>query len=445
MPPRTRYARSGDVNIAFQVFGDAPRDLVLVVGWVTNIDLLWEEPRCARWLQRLATFSRVILLDKRGVGLSDRVPADNLPSLEVRMDDIRAVMDAAGSERAAVYGLSDSGALCSLFAATYPERTTALVLQGCVPRRMWAPDYPWGFTDAQGASLLESIERVWGGPVRLAALAPTMVSDQPFSEWWARYLRQGGSPATAVAFQRMNFEIDVRHVLPAIRVPTLIMQRTGEGGGRMDEARYLAGQIPGAKLVELPGIDHLAWVGESVEMSVDEIQELLTGVRQAAEPDRVLATVLFTDIDGSTERAAQLGDRRWLDMLAQHDTTVRQELARFRGREVKTTGDGFLATFDGPARAVRCASAIVQAVRPLGLEVRAGLHTGECELLGDDVGGIAVHIGQRVSALAGPSEVLASSTVRDLVAGSGLAFEPRGEHVLRGLPDQWRIFAVVGA
>jgi class 3 adenylate cyclase len=445
MPPVTRYALSGDVNIAYQIFGDGAIDLVVVVGWVTNIESLWEEPGCARWLQRLASFSRVILFDKRGVGLSDRVPVNELPTLEQRMDDVRAVMDAVGSERAAVYGLSDSGSMCALFAATYPERTTALVMQGCFARRMWAPDYPWGFTPEQASGMLEAIQMEWGGPVRLAALAPSMVNDERFSEWWSRYLRHGGSPATALAFQRMNNEIDVRHVLPSIRVPTLIMMRTGEGGGRMQEAGYMAAQIPGAKLVELSGIDHLAWVGESVDPSVDEIEEFLTGVRHAPEPDRVLATVLFTDIVGSTERATALGDRRWLEVLAHHDTIVRQELARFRGHEVKTTGDGFLATFDGPARAARCACAIVKAVRPLGLEIRAGLHTGECELVGDDVGGIAVHIGQRVSSLAGPGEVLASSTVKDLVAGSGLTFEARGEHVLRGLPDQWRLFAVVGS
>jgi class 3 adenylate cyclase len=444
MPPETRYALSGDVNIAYQVIGDAPQDLIVVHGWVSNIDTCWEHPLFAHFLQRLASFSRVIQFDKRGTGLSDRVSIGELPSLDQRMDDVRAVMDAVGSERAALYGYSEGAALCALFAATYPERTSALILQGSYARRLIAPDYPWGITPEQAMSLLAAIRDEWGGPVRLGGLAPSLAHDQRFSTWWARYMRQSASPAAAVAIMQMTFEIDIRPILPAIRVPTLILHRTGDRAFSLSGARYLAQQIAEARLVELPGDDHMPWVGESVEAAVDEMEELLTGARQVREPDRVLATVLFTDIVGSTEQASALGDRRWLEILAQHDTVVRQELDRFRGREVKTTGDGFLATFDGPARAVRCACAIVQAVKSLGLDVRAGVHTGECELVGDDVGGIAVHIGQRVSSLAGPGEVLASSTVRDLVAGSGLVFEPRGEHVLRGLPEQWRLYAVAG-
>ena len=444
MPPGVRYAQSGEYNIAYQVIGDGPRDFVFVPGWATHLDVFWEEPACVSFFERLASFSRLILFDKRGTGLSDRVPASQFPTLEQRMDDVRAVMDAVGSQRAAVMGVSEGGAMSALFAATYPERTSALVMFGAFARIAPTADYPWGRTPEQIEALLEAIRQQWGGPMGIEARAPSLAADPRFREWWARFLRSSASPNAMIALISMNAEIDIRHVLPAIRVPTLILHRIGDLAIEPAHSNYLAERIPGAKLVKLAGIDHMPYVGD-VNAAVDEIEEFLTGVRHAPEPDRVLATVMFTDIVGSTEQAIAVGDRRWLDTLARHDAVVRQELVRHRGREVKTTGDGFLATFDGPARAVRCASAIVQAVRPLGLEVRAGVHTGECELVGDDVGGIAVHIGQRVSALAGPGEVLASSTVRDLVAGSGLMFESRGEHLLRGLPDEWRIYAVVGA
>lgn len=445
MPPEVRYAQSGEYNIAYQVIGDGPRDLILNHGWISNVDTFWEQPLWTRFFERLASFARVIQFDKRGTGLSDWVPVHELPTLEDRMDDVRAVMDAVGSETAALYGYSEGGSMCALFAATYPERTTALIMEGAYARRLWAPDYPYGVTNEQAQGFLDMVRTGWGQGAGLDVRVPSLASDQRFRDWWNRWQRQEASPAAALAIIQMALDVDIRRVLPAIRVPTLVLHRTGDRAVTVELGRDLAGRIPGAKYVELPGIDHMPCVGGSAEATLDEIEELLTGVRHAPEPDRVLATVLFTDIVGSTEQATALGDRRWLEMLARHDTAVRQELVRFRGREVKTTGDGFLATFDGPARAVRCASAIVQAVRPLGLEIRAGLHTGECELVGDDVGGIAIHMGQRVSALAGPGEVLASSTVRDLVAGSGLAFEPRGEHALRGLPDQWRIFPVVGS
>lgn len=439
MTPETRYAKSGEVNIAYQVVGDGPRDLVLVPGWVSNIEVLWEEPALARFLRRLASFSRLILFDKRGTGLSDRVA--DMPTLEIRMDDVRAVMDAVDSERAALLGYSEGGPMCALFAATYPARTSALIMGGSYARRTWAPDYPWAPTPEEHQSFLEKCQREWGGPVGLEIRAPSVARDERFRQWWARYLRMSASPGANLALLRMNAEIDIRHVLPAIRVPTLVLHSVGDPGIDVRGGRYLGEKIPGAKYVELPGNDHLPWLSDA-EAILDEVEEFLTGVRHGAEPDRVLATVLFTDIVRATERAAALGDRRWRDLLDSHHALVRRELARFRGREVDTTGDGFLATFDGPARAIRCACAVSEGARELDLEIRAGLHTGECELIGDKVGGIAVHIGARVAASASPGEVLVSSTVKDLVAGSGLRFVDRGVHALKGVPGEWRLFAV---
>ena len=439
MPPETRYTKSGDVNIAYQVVGSGPPDLVLVPGWLSNIDVFWEEPRFNRFLTRLASFARLILFDKRGTGLSDRVA--DMPSLEVRMDDVRAVMDAVGSERAALFGYSEGGTMCALFAATYPARTLALIMAGAFARRMSAPDYPWGVTEEQMDAFVDKIQREWGGPVGVDVRAPSMAHDERFRQWWARWLRASASPAAAVKLVRMNMEIDIRHVLPAIRVPTLILHSVKERFLHVDESRYMAAQIPGAKLVELPGSDHAPWL-EDADMILDEMEEFVTGTRPVSEPDRVLATVLFTDIVGATERAASLGDRRWHELLDGHHACVRRELARFRGREIDTAGDGFLATFDGPARAVRCACAISDAVRPLGLEIRAGLHTGECEVMGEKIGGIAVHIGARVAAQALANEVLVSNTVKDLVAGSGLSFRDQGIRPLKGVPGDWRLFAV---
>jgi pimeloyl-ACP methyl ester carboxylesterase len=437
--PETRYARSGDVNIAYQVVGEGPRDLVLVPGWVSNIEVFWEEPSHARFFQRLASFSRLILFDKRGTGLSDRVA--DLPNLETRMDDVRAVMDAARSPRAALLGYSEGGPLCLLFGATYPERTAAVVMVGSFARRTWAPDHPWGPTREDYERDIEASLREWGGPVGLDIRAPSLATDPRFREWWARFLRMSASPGANRALRVMNAEIDVRHVLPALRVPTLIVHNVGDRTVDVNASRYMAERIPGARYVELVGGDHLPYVGNA-DAILDEIEEFLTGVRRGPEPDRVLATVMFTDIVGATTKAAELGDRRWHDLLDAHHALVREQLTRFRGREIDTAGDGFLAAFDGPARAVRAACVISEGVRPLGLAIRAGLHTGECEVMGSKLGGVAVHIGARVAALAGAGEVLVSSTVRDLVAGSGLRFTDRGAHALKGVPGEWHLFAV---
>jgi pimeloyl-ACP methyl ester carboxylesterase len=441
--PEIRYARSGDVNIAYQVLGAGPPDLVFVQGWVSNLESFWQEPSHARFLRRLASFSRLILFDKRGTGLSDRVPVSELPSLEQRMDDVRAVLDAVGSERTALMGLSEGGPMCILFAATYPERTAALVMIGAYARRLWAEDYPFGASPEEYDAFLESIEQGWGGPVGLDARAPSLAGDERFRSWWSTNLRMSASPAAAYALTRMNGEIDVRHALPAVSAPTLILHRVGDRALPVEGSRYMAERIPGAQLVELPGDDHLPAVGDP-DAILDEIEEFLTGVRRGPDPDRILATVLFTDVVGSTERASRLGDRGWRELLEQHHVLVRRELERWRGKEVDTAGDGFLATFDGPARAIRCACAVRDAVRGLGLEIRAGLHSGECDILGSSVSGIAVHIGARVAALADAGEVLVSSTVKDLVAGSGIVFSERGEHLLKGVPEIRRIYAVEG-
>lgn len=434
--PETHYARSGDVHIAYQIVGAGPLDLVWVPGFVSHLELNWEAPPSARLIERLAGFSRLILFDKRGTGLSDRVP--DVPSLEQRMDDVRAVLDAVGSRRAVLFGVSEGGPMAALFAATYPERTEALVLYGS-----FAEFSSWIPSDEALAQLFEAIETGWGTGVTLSTFAPSHAQDEQFRRRWARWERLGASPGAAVALMRMNSQINISHVLPAIRVPTLILHRSGDPMVNVQASRFMATQIPGARYVELPGDDHLMFVGDA-DALVDEIEVFLTGTRSSVEPERVLATVLFVDMVGSTERAARLGDRSWRDLLTGYYALVRQELARFRGREVKLMGDGVLATFDGPARAVRCACAIRESVGSLGIATRAGLHTGECEVLGDDIGGIAVHIGARVSALAAAGEVLVSSTVKDLVAGSGLRFEARGIHRLKGIPDDWRLYRVAG-
>lgn len=439
MSPETRYAKSGGVHIAYQVIGDGPFDLVQVPGFISNVELIWEEPRHARFLRRLASFSRLILFDKRGTGLSDRVPEDRFPTLEERMDDVRAVMDAAGSERAALFGISEGGGMSVLFAATYPERTIALMTFGIFAKRVWSADYPWAPTPEERAADFERTERNWGNE---DALRQEMgdTEDEAYVRWYASFMRRSASPSAAVAIMRMNTAIDVRAVLPSIRVPTLIMHRTDDQDTKVEEGRWIASQISGARFVELAGGDHTPWMGRA-DPVVDEIEAFLTGARRGPEPDRVLATVLFTDIAGSTELAAGLGDRAWADLLDRHQAAVRRELVRWRGREVDTAGDGFLATFDGPARAVRGAVAIVDSARELGLDVRAGVHTGEVELADAAVRGIAVHIGARVAGLARPGEVLVSRTVVDLVAGSGMDFADRGEHALKGVPGMWRLYA----
>jgi pimeloyl-ACP methyl ester carboxylesterase len=437
--PETHYARSGDVNIAYQVFGEGPRDLVIVPGWVSNIEVFWEDPDMARFLQRLASFSRVILFDKRGTGLSDRMA--DVPNLETRMDDVRAVMDAVRSPQAALLGYSEGGAMCTLFAATYPQRTAGLILINSYARRIWAPDYPWGTPRQEWDAFAEEAVRNWGTAVGLDVRAPSRAGDPRFREWWARFLRMSASPGAGRAVLLMNADIDVRAILPTIRVPTLVLHGARERNVPVEAGRYLAERIPEAKYVELPGADHIPW-GEDAELILDEVEEFLTGTRRGVEPDRILATVMFTDIVDATRKASELGDRRWRDLLAAHHALVREHLSKFRGREIDTAGDGFLSTFDGPARGIRAAWAVTEGVRQLGLEVRAGLHTGECEVMGSKLGGIAVHIGARVAALAQGGEVLVSGTVKDLVAGSGLRFEDRGAHVLKGVPGEWHIFAV---
>ncbi|HEV2029926.1 MAG TPA: adenylate/guanylate cyclase domain-containing protein [Candidatus Dormibacteraeota bacterium] len=436
--PTTRYAKSDDYSIGYQVVGDAPLDLVYVPGFVSHVEEAWEDPDFAHFLTRLASFSRLILFDKRGTGLSDRVPVNMLPTLEQRMDDVRAVMDAVGSERAALFGVSEGGPMSMLFATTYPERATALVLYGTYAKRVSDADYPWAPTEAGHREFIATIEREWGGPAHLESWAPSVADDARFKEWWGKYLRLGASPAAARAVLEMTMQIDVRSILPAIRIPTLILHRSGDRRIDVGGSRYLAAQIPDARYVELPGIDHLPWVGDA-DAIVDEIEEFLTGARHASEPARVLATVLFTDMVESTSRAVQLGDARWRILIRDHDRLVRAELTRFRGREIDRRGDGFLAIFDGPARAIRCAFAIVGRAHELGIQVRAGLHTGELEIMESGIAGIAVHTGARVMSLAGPDEVLVSSTVRDLVAGSGLSFSDRGTHELKGVPGSWHI------
>lgn len=436
-PPETRYAKSGDLSIAYQVTGSGSRDLVFVPGFISNLDGAWENPNQTHFFTRLAAFSRLIRFDKRGTGLSDRMLG--VANLEDRMDDVRAVMDAVGSERAALFGVSEGGPMSLLFAATYPERASALVLYGSYAR------HPT-LTPEILPQHLQIIGQAWGtGEYITRFMAPQGSFDDAARRAIARAERQGASPAAVSAILQMNAEIDARHILPTIRTPTLVLHRTGDVRVTIDAGQYIANQVPGAKLVTLPGNNHMFWTERDIiDRVVDEVEEFLTGYRADAEQDRVLATVMFTDIVDSTKRAAVLGDRMWRALLDRHDEIVRQQLSRFRGREVKHTGDGFLATFDGPARGVRCASAIADTMQPLGLEVRGGFHTGEIELKGDDIGGIAVNIAARVAAMARPNETLVSSTVRDLVAGSGLRFDDRGFHELKGIPEQVHLYSAGG-
>ncbi len=439
--PETRYAKSGDTHIAYQVIGSGPLDVVWVPGFVSHVEAQWQNPASARMMRRLASFSRLIIFDKPGTGMSDRLAA--IPTLEQRMDNVRAVMDAVGSERAAFFGISEGGPMSILFAATYPHRTSALILYGTYARRMWAPDHPSGRTEEEMRLILERMERDWGKDFHLEMWAPSIAANQDARRAVAAYLRLAASPGAAVTTIRLTCEIDVRHVLPVIRVPALVVHRVGDRVTRIEQARYLAEHIAGAKLVELPGDDHMPWVGGG-DAIIDEIEEFLTGIRPA-DTDRVLATILFTDIVGSTERAMALGDRRWRELLEQYYGVARRELSRFRGREIDTAGDGLFAAFDGPARAIRCACRIRDEVRSLGLEVRSGLHAGECEVVGDKITGIAVHIGARVAAAAAAGDVCVSSTVKDLVAGSGIGFKDRGTHALKGLPGDWPLYVVAGA
>ena len=443
MQPETRYARSKDGHVAYQVIGDAPLDLVFISGWISNVEVMWEEASAARFLRRLGTFSRLLYFDKRGSGVSDPVPLAALPTLEEWMDDVRTVMDAAGSKRAALVGHGEGGPMAMLFAATYPERASALILVDTTARPLRDVDYPWGLPADRVPQLLQRLEEGWGTGGTHDFLAPSLAHDERFWRWFARYQRLASAPRAFTTMWAAHFDRDLRGVLPSIRVPTLVLHRAGNRYMRVGHGRYLAEHIPGAKYVELPGEDHFFFVGDT-ETMLGEIEEFLTGVRPLPEFDRVLATVLFTDIVTSTERSAQVGDRTWKDLLDQHDALIRRELERHRGRLVKNTGDGILATFDGPARAIRCAQAITTGVKSLGIEVRAGLHTGEIELRGEDVTGMGVNIAARVMDTAGPGEVVVSSTVKDLVAGSGLRFADRGSHDLRGVPGEWRLFAVEG-
>jgi class 3 adenylate cyclase len=420
--------------------GRGPFDVVLVMGFISHLDLGHENPWIVRFLERLSSFCRLILFDKRGTGLSDRVSA--IPTLEERMDDVRAVMDAVGSERAALFGYSEGGPMSILFSATYPQRISALILHAAMARLAWAPDNPWGGTEEDLEARCDSIEKYWGQGQHLGMYAQSLVSNHEYRKWFARFERGAASPGAAQALLRMNMQIDVRHVLQTISVPTLVLHRTDDRFIKIEHGRYLAQHIQGARYVELPGEDHAPWAGD-VDALCDEFQAFLTGARSDPEPDRVLATVLFTDIVGATQRAAEVGDRAWKELLRQHHFMVRQQLERHRGREIDTAGDGFLATFDGPARAVRCGRAIADALKSVNIQVRAGVHTGECEVIGEKLGGIAVHIGARVMSHAGPDEVLVSSTVKDLVAGSGLRFESLGAHVLKGVPGEWNLFAAV--
>lgn len=433
-----KYARSGDVHIAYRVFGDGPRDLVLIPGTLSHADLYWDFPINQYMLKRLTSFARVIVFDKRGQGLSDRVGEQ---TLEERIGDVRAVMDAAGSPRATIFGWSEGGPMSLMFSATYPARTSALVLCGsfaCIKAE------PWALSTERWNQLLRRIENHWGQGVLVPINAPSRQGDEAFVQWFGQLERASASPGAILALMRANFEIDVRHILPAIQAPTLILHRVGDRAVPVEAGRYLAQHIRGAKYVELPGDDHLlqAFDQGTLDLLIDETEEFITGARHGPEPDRVLVTVMFTDIVSSTERAVAVGDRRWRELLEGYVGVARRQVERFRGREVDVAGDGLFAIFDGPARAIRCACAIRDAVRQLGLEVRAGLHTGECESTGSKVSGIAVHTGARVAAAARPQEVLVSATVKDLVAGSGIQFDDRGSHVLKGVPGDWRLFAV---
>jgi class 3 adenylate cyclase len=441
--PVARYARSGDLNIAYIVEGDdRGTDLVWVPPWVSQVEYLWSEDSLQRVMDRLTTFARVITFDRRGSGLSD--PLSGAPTLEEQMDDVIAVMDAAGSERAAIAGTLEGGPMAAMFAATYPERTEALILYATFARATWAPDYDWAWSAGERKAHMDELVSHWGEGRVAGSVAPSHWQDPEFREWAGRLERLAASPSTIARIFDLIGEFDVREVLPSIRVPTLVMHRRDDSFIKIEHSRYISSRIPQAKFVELEGADNMFSLGDR-EAVLGEIEEFLTGERHSREPDRMLATVLFTDICGSTERAAELGDRGWRSMLERHDAVFRRALDRHRGREVKHTGDGFLATFDGPARAIRCAADVAGAMGSLGLQIRAGLHTGELEVMNGDLGGLAVHIAARVMDTAAPSEVLVSSTVKDLVAGSGVEFEDRGTHELKGIPGEWRLFAVAAA
>jgi class 3 adenylate cyclase/pimeloyl-ACP methyl ester carboxylesterase len=437
--PRTRYAKSGQLAIAYQVLGDGPQSLIVVPPGLSLMDAAWDEPALATFWRRLSTFTRLVVLDKRGTGLSDRV--EGVPTLEDRMDDVRAVMDAVGLDRAALLGGSEAGPITALFAATYPERVTALILIEAMVKWTATADFPWGYSSEQIQTQSDYVEQSWGsGWSGESWFAPSLSGDTRAREWVARVERLTGTPNAMTTFLAMNALIDVRPILEAILVPTLVIQREADQVVDVHNGRYYADHIDGSKYVELPGEDHWWWVGDANSI-LEEIEEFITGKRHAPDVDRVLKSLLFTDIVASTEQVSRLGDRSWRDLLDLHDSMVRSQLDRFEGQEVNTTGDGFVACFDGPARAIRCAQAIVSGATQLGVQVRAGIHTGECERRGQDLAGIAVHVAARVAAMARPDEVLVTGTVRDLVAGSGIGFDDRGEHSLKGVSGRWLVLA----
>jgi len=440
MIPEIKYARCSDVHIAYQTVGSGPLDLVLVPGWVSNIEIFWEEPALVRFLQRLSSFSRLILFDKRGTGLSDRVCYT--PTLEERMEDVRSVMDAVHSRRAALVGYSEGGPMCCLFAATYPQRTSSLIMIGSYARRIKTPDYPWGASREKFDAFLKQIEENWGDAVGLESRAPSMAGDTIFKQWWARFLRLSASPATAIALTRMNSEIDVRKILPTIRVPTLVIHAEGDTVTSVNEGRYISEVIPDARFEEIPSRDHLPWIG-CPDMILDKIEAFVTGSLSTSDINRVLYTVMFTDIADSTEIASRVGDRQWQNILEAHHRAVRHEVAVYAGREIDSAGDGFFIAFDGPARAIRCAVDIHKAVQKIQLTLRIGIHVGECEVIGDKLAGLAVHIGARISRKAVPGHIVVSQTVKDLVAGSGIEFKDQGAHILKGVPDKWHLYQVV--
>ena len=438
MTPETHFADNDGVSIAYQAFGDGPQDLIYIPGWLSNLDIFWEEPRVARFLLTLARFSRVIIIDRRGTGLSDRVAP---PTLEVQMGDVTAVMDAAGSRRAAFLGNSEGGSMCVLFAATHPDRTISLITIGGCAKWIKTDDYPYGTTRDQAEKWFYQVENEWGGPIGFEFTTPSLANDEKHRQWTAKFYRSSASKADAIALLRMNADIDLRAVLPSINVPTLVLQAKDDLTNSLEAGRDLASRIPNAKLVEMEGSDHVPW-GDCSEVIIREIQSFLGESQKVLVSDRVLTTVLFTDIVDSTKLAAELGDEKWSDLLEGHHDAVRIELEIFRGHEVKTTGDGFHATFDGPARSVQCAVAIRESTRRLGLNVRIGIHTGECEVRGESLEGVAIHMAARVSGMAAGGDILVSRTVKDLVAGSGIEFEDFGIHELKGIPDEHQIFKV---
>ncbi|MFZ1701357.1 MAG: alpha/beta fold hydrolase [Pyrinomonadaceae bacterium] len=439
--PETHYVQNGDVNIAYQVVGNGQIDVVFVMGWVSHLEYFWKHHLFASFLDRLASFSRLILFDKRGTGLSDRVPLSELPTLEQRMEDVHAVMDAVGSEKAVLVGVSEGGPMSSVFAATYPERTAGLVMIGTYAKRIRDDDYPWAPTEEQRDAFFDLMRSEWGGPVGISERAPSMADDPEFRGWWAEYLRMGASPGAAVALTKMNAEIDVREVLPLIQVPTLVIHRSGDICLKVEEGRFVASQIPNAKYVELGGIDHLPFVGEQDEV-LDEIEQFVTGVRFADEYDRVLATVMSVSFADATGEAERLGDGEWNEMLGRSHEFMHRQLEFFKGREISVGDEETLAAFDGPARAIRCAIAINEAAGRSGVEIRTGLHTGECDVRGDVLSGFAVDLSHQIGQLSAGGNILVSRTVKDLVAGSGLAFHEIGLKTFDGVDGEWRLFSV---